>query len=168
MKIVLLVLMYLNLFNSGLPDYRKLLDDALYNKEAATVFYETLKTVKETDAPVLIGFRAMSEFMLCKHLLNPISRISHFNKGKELLGIALSRDENDPELLYFRLSTQSNTPALLGYKSNIDTDKLMLIHYLKTAADRPGDDKMLDRRIKAYLLINQYCSMQEKAIIRSL
>ncbi|WP_158799892.1 hypothetical protein [Pedobacter sp. L105] len=168
MKLILLLFVCLNPFNSDLSAYRKLLDGAVDNKEVANELYTRLKTVKESDTPVLVGFRAMSEFMICKHLFNPFNRISHFNKGKRLLEMAIKRDKNNPELLYFRLSTQSNIPSFLGYNSNIDTDKLALISYLKSAATHPDEDNVLNKRIKAYLLKNQYCSIAEKALIKTL
>ena len=168
MKLILLIFLCLNPFNSDLSTYRRLLDGAVDHKEIANEFYTRLKTVKESDEPVLIGFRAMSEFMLCKHLFNPIGKISHFNTGKTLLEMAIKRDKNNPELLYFRLSTQSNIPSFLGYNSNIEADKLVLINYLKLANSHPGEDKALNNRIKIYLLKNQYCSTAEKALLNTL
>jgi hypothetical protein len=165
MRLLLFLIIY-----SAYPDlaaYRKLLDDSLENKAAAKQFYEQMQQVKESDEPVLLGFRAMSELMLCKHLLNPMSKLSHFNRGRDLLESAIKRTPKDPELLFFRLSTQSNVPSILRYSRNINEDKLLLIGYLK-AGFQPGQDKALYKRIKDYLLINQHCSAKEKAMIKTL
>lgn len=165
MRLLLFLIIY-----SAYPDlaaYRKLLDDSLENKAAAKQFYEQMQQVKESDEPVLLGFRAMSELMLCKHLLNPMSKLSHFNRGRDLLESAIKRTPKDPELLFFRLSTQSNVPSILRYSRNINEDKLLLIGYLK-AGFHPGQDKALYKRIKDYLLINQHCSAKEKAMIKTL
>lgn len=163
----LLLLLFIYIVHPDLAAYRKQLDHSLEDKAAAKQFYEQMKNIKDTDEPVLTGFRAMSEFMLCKHLISPISKLSHFNRGRDLLEAAIKRNQKDPELLFFRLSTQSNVPSILGYSSNINEDKRSLIGYLKTGS-HPGQDKVLYKRIKDYLLINQHCSAEEKAMIKTL
>ena len=165
MKLLLLLMLSLNLLVTDLSAYRKLLDQSLDDEDASDRFYAQLKSVKESGEPILVGFKAMSEFMVCKHTVNPISQIKHFNKGRKLLESAIKRDRINPELLFFRLSTQSNIPSFLRYKMNITADKLALISYLKT---RDDSDKILYNRIKVYLLINQYCTAEEKAMIRKL
>jgi len=165
MKVLFFLFMGIQLLTTDLGVYRKLLDQSLRDEEVSDRFYERFKPVKENGEPILVGFKAMSEFMLCKHMVNPISQLSHFKKGRRLLESAIKRERNNPELLFFRLSTQSNIPSLLNYKMNITEDKLSLISYLKT---KEVDDKILYSRIKSYLLINQYCSAEEKAMIRKL
>jgi hypothetical protein len=168
MKSVLMFLICLNIASQDLSAYRKLLDGSLNSEKTAHQFYEQLKGVDENDTPVVLGFRAMSEFMMCKHLLNPFSRISHFNRGKKLLETAIKRDQTSPELLFFRFTTQCNVPSVLKYNSNIKSDKLNLIRYLKISAHQLYTDKELYKRIKNYLLINQYCTTEEKTMIKSL
>jgi hypothetical protein len=165
MKMLFLLLAGVNLLVADLGTYRQMLDKSLQDSAASDRFYEQFKPVKENGEPILVGFKAMSEFMLCKHMVNPISQLSHFKKGRKLLESAISRERANPELLFFRLSTQSNIPSLLNYKMNINQDKLALISYLK---QRDSADKVLHSRIKAYLLTNQYCSAEEKAMIRKL
>lgn len=166
MKLMLLLLIAINLSLTDLPAYRKLLDQSLEDEDASDRFYEQFKSVKEDREPVMVGFRAMSEFMLCKHKLNPLSKLSHFKKGRKLLEGAIKREPVNPELLFFRLSTQSNIPGFLGYKMNINKDKLVLLKYVKGGLSG-ADDKALYNRIKAYLLTNQYCSVEEKAMIKN-
>jgi len=168
MKAVLLLFVWLNIGNPDLSAYRKLLDGSFVSEKVAGQFYEQLKNVGEDDTPVLLGFRAMSEFMMSKHLVNPFSRISHFNRGRRLLERAIEKDHTSAELLFFRLATQSNAPSLLRYSSNISIDKLSLIRYLKADATQPHADKELHKRIKHYLLINQYCTTEEKTLIKTL
>jgi hypothetical protein len=167
MRLMLFLLVYLNAVHTDLSVYRKLMDASLEDKTQAQRFYDQLKTVKETDDPVLLGFRAMSEFMLCKHLFNPVSKLSHFKKGRNMLEMAIKRAHTSPELLFFRLSTQSNVPSILGYSDHIMADKSALISYLQ-AGVRSEQDKALYKRVKDYLLINKYCSAEEKAVIKKL
>ena len=170
MKLILTIFIFFS-WSAHHPDlqvYRKLLDQSVANKDTANLFYAKLKNVTADSDPALLGFKAMSEFMLCKHLFNPVSRISHFNKGKSLLEKAIQRNSTDPELLYFRLSTQSNIPAMLRYNSNIKADKQFLLAYLKKGAGSDLEDDPVYQRIRSYLLINQYCTVQEKELIKNL
>jgi hypothetical protein len=165
MRVLLLLLISMSVSNADLVAYRKTLDQSLDSKKVANAFYEQFKTVKVNDEPVMIGFRAMSEFMLCKHLINPMSRLSHFNKGRDLLEGAIKRDSS-AELIFFRLITQSTVPSLLNYSDDIQKDKLSLINYLKHAEG--VKDKDLINRIKTYLLVNKYTTAAEKALIKKL
>lgn len=168
MRLVLLLLVLFPLTGQDLIANRILLAQSVEDEKAADRLYAQFKAVKDDAEPVLVGFKAMSEFMRCKHLFNPITRIGHFNKGKKLLEAAIQRDHLNPELLYFRFSTQSNIPALLKYKMNIEGDKRNLISYLKTGNHKSDQDHDLYLRIKAYLLVNEYCSAEEKAMIKTL
>ncbi len=168
MKGALLLLLF---FNFALPDLntcRDMLDHAVDDKAQALKFYKRLKVVDDGEQPVMVGFRAMSEFLMCKHLLNPFSRLSHFNKGKALLERAVKEDEGNVELLFFRLCTQTNVPAVLNYNSNIEGDKQALISYLLKHNQKVQPDPVLYKRIKTYLLMNKYCSVAEKAKIKML
>lgn len=167
MKLMLLFFITISLVGTDLSAYRKMLDQSLEDEDAADRFYAQFKSVKEDREPVMVGFRAMSEFMLCKHLLNPFSKLNHFNRGRKLLETAVKRDKLDPELLFFRLSTQSNIPPMLRYNININDDKLLLLKYVKGGLSAAADQALYNR-IKAYLLINQYCSPEEKAMIKNL
>jgi hypothetical protein len=168
MRLIMMLLLSLYVSAPDLNACRKLLDHSLADEKTANRFYEQLKGVKENDAPVMVGFRAMSEFMICKHLVNPISRLSHFNRGKKLLESAIKRDHHSAELLFFRLSTQSNVPSVLRYNTDISADKQSLISYLKSDLNKPNTDKELHKRIKSYLLVNPFCSAEEKNLIKTL
>jgi len=165
---LLVLLIFLNMNGPDLSAYRKLMDYSVNDNQAADRFYDKLKNVKDSDAAILIGFRAMSEFMQSKHLINPISRLKHFNRGRKLLENALQKDKNSPELLLFRLITQSNVPSILNYSGNIPADKSVLITYLKRVAAHSDGDPDLHKRIRNYLLGNPYCSAEEKSMIKAL
>lgn len=166
-----MTLLFFLLFNFVMPDLtacREMLDQSVENKSMALKFYKRMKAVDEEGQPLMVGFRAMSEFLMCKHLLNPFSRLSHFNKGRTLLESAIQKDAANPELLFFRLCTQTNVPAVLNYNSKIESDKHSLINYLMKSNKKNEADTVLFKRIKTYLLMNKYCTVAEKAKIRTL
>lgn len=168
MKTCLLIFLTFMFVDADIANCRRMMDLSVDDKRNAGKFYKQMKAVKESDEPIMVGFKGMAEILMCKHVLNPFTRLSHFNKGKEFLEMAIKRSANNPELLFFRLSTQTNVPSLLKYNENINHDKEMLIGYLVKNKDLVKPDSALYKRIKNYLLINKYCSAQEKALIRTL
>lgn len=155
--------------NSGtvnLVSLRQQLDGAANNKALAEKFNDQFKNVSENSMPILLGFKAISEMVLCKHVVSPISKLSHFRKGKRLLEAAIAASPENPELCFFRFTTQSNVPALLNYSSDIQADKRVLINALKTGAIKADPD--LFKRIKSYMLTSKYCTSQEITLLKSL
>ena len=147
---------------------RKLLNESPKSKKAAELLFEQTKNFNNTNAPLLLGFKAMSELMLCNYTLNVFSKLNHFNTGKRLLEEAIKKDEKSVELIYFRFTTQTNVPALLAYSDKIVTDKLFLINYLKDNSSVSNKDVDLYNRIKSYLLSTTACTKNEKEEIKKI
>ncbi|MCD0489639.1 hypothetical protein LPB86_15460 [Pedobacter sp. MC2016-14] len=127
--------------------YRKLMEQSVEDSKVATQFYEKLKTVKDDGLPVVMGFKAMSEFLMCKHLVNPLSRLSHFKNGRKLLEEAIAKSEDNPELIFFRYTTQLNCPSILNYNGNLASDKAFLLQWL----NKNASDEDLYKRIKTFM-----------------
>lgn len=156
-------------FTSGALDLislRRQLDQAANSRAQAENFNNQFRNISEKSSAILIGYKAISEMMLCKHLSNPISKLSHFRKGRRLLEIAIIAAPTNPELRFFRFTTQSNIPSLLNYSSDLDVDKALLINYLRTSGTNTDPD--LFNRIKNYLLSSKFCSAKEIKLIKSL
>jgi hypothetical protein len=151
----------------NLVDLRLQLDQAANNKVKAQQFNDRFKQVTEAGQPVLVGFKAISELILCKHVFSPISKLSHFRKGRGLLEKAIAASPKNPELSYFRYTTQSNVPALLNYSGNIYQDKGVLINYLKSSGSKAADPDLYNR-IRSYMLGSKYCTAEELKLIKTL
>ncbi len=147
---------------------RKLLNESSKNQKTAQLFYEQTKNFKQSGEPILVGFKAMSEFMLCNHTSNLFSKYNHFNEGKKLLETAINQDLKNTELVYFRFITQTNVPILLGYSSKISEDKKFLLNYLKDNFSNANKDVDLYNQIKNYLLQCDACSLAEKENLKKL
>lgn len=90
------------------------------------------------------GYRAM----WAKHILNPISKLNTFNKGKKDIEAAILADPSNIELRFVRLSVQKNCPSFLGYNSHIQIDtKLLTTH--KHTIKSPMLSNMIDNILKA-------------------
>ena len=147
---------------------RRLLNESPKNEKTAEFFFEQTKNFNETNGALLLGFKAMSEFMLCNHVSNVFSKLSHFNTGKRLLEEVIKKDSKNVELIYFRFTVQTNVPALLAYSAKIKEDKQFLINYLKDNFSNANKDVDLYSRIKLYLLQCDACSQAEKENIKNL
>ena len=129
---------------------RRLLNESPKNEKTAEFFFEQTKNFNETNGALLLGFKAMSEFMLCNHVSNVFSKLSHFNTGKRLLEEVIKKDSKNVELIYIRFTVQTNVPALLAYSgkkgSNIGLRLVAMRRGLKLTNHglfRRSDGKML-------------------------
>jgi hypothetical protein len=147
---------------------RKLLNESPKNERAAELFFEQTKNFNETNGPLMLGFKAMSEFMLCNHVSNVFSKLNHFNAGKKTLENAIKKEQKNTELIYFRFTIQTNVPSLLNYAGKIKDDKQFLINYLKDNFSSANKDVDLYKRIKSYLLQCDACNQIEKESIKNL
>jgi len=147
---------------------RKLLSESNSDKNSANLLYHQTKNYDEKDTPLLLGFRAMGEFMQCNFTGNAVSKYSHFYAGKKLLETAISKASETPELIYFRLITQTSAPSFLGYTSHIAEDKTALINFLETYNKVKNEDPSLFSTIKNYLLKSKVCTATQKEKIEQL
>lgn len=167
---ILFIVLGLNFISvdTDLVALRKQLDVAANDSKAADKLNARLKGLDEQKAaPVMIAFKAISELILAKHAFNPMSKVSHFKKGKRMLEAAVARDPKNPEVIFFRYTTQVNVPAMLNYSSNVKEDRQLLINYLKVDAKAPKDVD-LHKRIKKYLLTDKPGTKAETDMLKNL
>ncbi len=154
--------------DTDLVELRKQLDLAANDSKVADKFSARFKTIDENKAsPMMVGFKAISELILAKHAFNPMSKISHFKKGKRILGTAIARDPKNPQIIFFRYTTQVNVPSMLNYSSNVKEDRQLLINYLKGDAKVPKDVDLY-KRIKKYLLTEKPGTKAETEMLKNL
>jgi hypothetical protein len=138
--------------------YRQLLQQSESNAAVAKIFYEKLKNLS-AEKPLVAGYKAMSAFMMSKHLSNPVTKLSYFNTGKAGLEAAIKTDPAAIELLYLRFTVQCNVPGFLNYNSNLAGDKQKIMAYLK---NKNGNDEDLYERVYAFMLASKQVSASEK------
>ena len=134
--------------------------DLYYKASASKEAAETFKSVVESiQAPneCIKGYIAAANMIEAKHLFNPATKLSCFNKGKTLLDNAIKNEPNNIELRFLRLGIQTNAPSFLGYSGQIQTDKsLILLQYVSQT------DLDLKKRIKEFMMQSSICTEQEK------
>ena len=152
-------------FSPDLQYYRQLMERSQKSSQSARTFYEHTRQIQNTGHPTLLGYKAMSELMMCNHVSGPFNKLGYFNRGKKMLELAIEKDGNNAELRFMRFCVQDNVPAILNYSGELDADKEFLIRYLKKAGAK---DEALHQQIRAYLQNHQLCSSDEKQTIKNL
>jgi hypothetical protein len=113
--------------------------------------FSAYMNLQKINTPLLSGYKAMSYMMLCKHGINPITKLSNFNKGKALLEKAIVEEPNNIELIFFRYITQRKVPLLLNYSSNKEEDKKKLTTYLLQQETNNTTNNTLYKIIKKFI-----------------
>src|SRR6056297_732922 len=89
----------------------------------------------DDDKPVFKGYYGAAHMMMAKHVINPFSKMSHFNKGKKVYSEVIEAAPENIELRFLRFAVQSETPRFLNYKENLEEDKNFLLSHIKEVQD---------------------------------
>lgn len=81
------------------------------------------KLSANTDDALHVAYLGAFQAIWAKHIINPVSKLSTFKKGKKNIEAAVKSKPEDVEIRFVRLSVQLNCPSFLGYSSKIDEDK---------------------------------------------
>lgn len=95
-------------------------EKAVSDKKICQAMIEKLST--DTDA-LHMAYLGAFQAIWAKHIINPISKLSTFKKGKKNIELAVKSKPDDVEIRFVRLSVQLNCPSFLGYSSHINEDK---------------------------------------------
>lgn len=146
--------------NSPEPDLdlvRTLFVAAATEKKSADELVKMLSKVNDASSPVLISYKGVSQMMMAKYGINPISKMSNFRKGKKLIELAAEKAPGNLEVRYLRFAIQTQLPGFLNYDDSIKEDKNFLLSRVKTL-----NDKKLQKSIIDFLRQSKYCSVEEK------
>lgn len=158
MKFLLIVLLLLPLPQKNeLSGIRSLYKVAAEKESAARKLLQ-LTEDRSVEHPVYFGYKGAGHMMMAKHVINPISKMSHFNKGKKIFTAAIEKSPSNLELRFLRFAVQSEAPAFLGYKENIEEDKSLLLNGVMNI-----EDDQLQKMISDYLITSEEVSEVEKA-----
>jgi hypothetical protein len=150
--------------DSPLKTIRVLYYQASESKAFAESFSKLMEKIDEGNA-LLLGYKGMSDLMICHHSYNPYIKLKLFGKGKDKLDRAVNAASNNAELRFLRYSVQYSIPAILAYKSNMKEDKKILLDYLALAENKKADEDLF-KRVKEFMLDCKDCTELEKAKIK--
>ena len=150
--------------SAELPDIntvRTLYQKAPTDEKACRQLIEILKPYNENSNPLLYGYRASATMMMANHVFNPFSKLSYFNKGKNMMEKAIAAASKNVELRFLRFAAQTKIPSFLGYKEAIKEDKKFLLSALTQV-----NDTGLKKIMVAFLKESDYVTEKEKNNIR--
>ena len=164
---IFIPLLFMGKSSANLVAYRKMMDAAVESSVVAEKIYGEFKAFDETGQSVLVGYRGISEMLMCKHVFNPVKKIAYFRRGKAFLENAIKSSPGEPELIFLRYTTQVNLPSIMNYSANLDDDKGILIAYLQKGISG-NTDQDLYGRIKNYMEQSRTLTAYERSIIKNL
>lgn len=106
-----------NILNDARANYNKLASDRFLCEK---MIFELEKTKNNSAAH--LAYLGGAQTVWANHVVNPISKLNTFNKGKKNIESAIAKEPENVELRFIRLSIQKNAPSFLGYKSNVKED----------------------------------------------
>ncbi len=159
-----IVCLFLNIsftFGTEIIEVRKMYYDAATKKDASELFLTSMKNIKVESNPLLLCYRGMAYMIGAKYSFNPYTKLSYFNKGKEMLEKAVKAEPENVEIRFMRYCIQTNAPFFLNYSSNADVDKTIILKSWATI-----NDIDLKLKIKNYMLQSASCTQIEKSVFK--
>lgn len=144
------------------PDVRVLFQKAATEEKSCKMLIDLLQGYNKDNNPVLAGYRACATMMMANYNFNPISKLSNFIKGRNLLEKSIEVQKQNVELRFLRFTIQTNIPSFLGYKSSIQEDKNILINSVAGL-----QDLQLKQWVTSYLKKSSYLTPAEKQNLKS-
>lgn len=120
----------------GIEDVRVLFHKAESSQKVCVELIELLEPYNEKNNALFLGYRAIATMLMAKHLINPLSKLSYFKKGKLMLEKAIEFDQKNVELRFLRYTIQTNVPSFLNYNEDKERDKLFLLQSLNSLNDQ--------------------------------
>lgn len=108
-------------------EVRALYKEAANNENSCEKLIE-ISAGSAKESSLILGYKASGMLLMAKHVFNPISKMTYFKKGKQMLEKAIGSDKNDIELRFLRFTAQTNMPFFLGYAGSIESDKEFILH----------------------------------------
>lgn len=117
-----------------MKEVRALYKEAANNENACEKLIE-ISDGSANESSLILGYKASGMLLMAKHVFNPLSKMTYFKKGKQMLEKAITSDKNDIELRFLRFTAQTNMPFFLGYSGNIESDKEFILYSLSKIKD---------------------------------
>ncbi|MEO6683303.1 MAG: hypothetical protein ABIN48_10835 [Ginsengibacter sp.] len=148
-------------YTATLSQVRNLYIEANKSEKTCKELISLLEPFDATNNPLYYGYKAGATMIMAKHSVNPISKLSWFNKGKKMLETAIQADNKDVELRCLRFGIQSNIPSFLSYKQHLSLDKKFIIKSYPQVKD-----EVLRKNIVTFLTKWGQLSSEEKQLLK--
>ena len=159
--VAIMILMQVKQVNGlTITEVRNWYQQAEQKEKACKEMITMLKDYNEKNHPLYAGYKGCATMMMAKHVINPVSKLSWFIKGRNLLEASLDNEPLNIELRFLRFANQTNIPSFLGYHSDIEKDKNFLLKSLPQVTDAS-----LKKKIIAFMQQSKYVGKNEKKLL---
>ena len=131
MKLNIIAFLFFGLvaFGQSLNELRSNYTKAVNDKSVCEQMIKQLENNHKT--PLYQAYLGAYQTIWANHVINPISKLNTFKKGKNNLENAIQLDQNLVEIRFLRYSIQKNAPQFLGYSKQLKEDETFLRNHLK-------------------------------------
>ncbi|HZG01247.1 MAG TPA: hypothetical protein VEY71_09600 [Chitinophagales bacterium] len=162
MMIVLFILsMQLNPTDTGLVALRAAYYNAAQKNISTNAFAKKVEAAEIKSDALLLAYKSMALMFDARDSYNPYTKMSSFNKGKDLLESAVKKDPASVEVRFLRFCVQSNAPFFLGYSGNIADDKAVIFNNWASL-----EDADLKQKIKQFMHATDAATATEKQLLQ--
>lgn len=109
-------------------------------------FSNYLNENESNNNEVIMGYKAVINFLWADHYFNPIKKWNSFKKGKYELEKLIDIYPENIELRFLRITIQDGLPAFLDYSSDRETDRYFISQHINDL-----NDPDLKKRVSDYL-----------------
>ena len=131
--------MYFNMadlaIEPSISEIRLQFHNSTSNEKTCKGLIAQLNPYNEKNNALLFGYRGGATMIMAKYVFNPFSKLSYFNKGRDMIEKAIQHDKNNVELRFLRYTIQTNVPAFLGYNDHKKSDRLFLSESIPSIKD---------------------------------
>lgn len=126
---------------SGVPSdlntdtVRRSFSEACLNADKRAAFHSLMKA-HEPSQPLLTAYKGASLCMMAEQVMNPYSKWSYFQEGRDLIERAVKADPRDAEVRYIRFVIQWNTPDFIGYHDDMTADRRLIEAAIQKASHK--------------------------------
>lgn len=121
------------LFSQNLDLYRKNYVSAVSDKKVCEAMIKDLKDHQHID--IYRAYLGAYQTIWANHVINPISKLNTFKKGKNNLELSIKNSPHNIEIKFLRYTIQKKAPKFLGYYENINNDRLFILSNKRTVTD---------------------------------
>lgn len=126
---ILLLICLQNVLGNNHIGWRELFINSTKDESIANEFFKSTHNVNNNSA-ITLGYKAVSEFIMCNYTSNVYKKWSYFKNAKQLLETAIKNDPKNIELIFLRYSIQKKLPSFLGYNENLQNDENQIATFL--------------------------------------
>ncbi len=165
--IIGLLLLTVGVKADTLGDIQRIRKDMMRAIASESVNDSLFKVMHKTEIknPVLLAYRGITEALCAKHSWNPYIKVKYLFVSQSTFEKAIALDPDNMEIRFLRFSIEHNCPKLPMFRTNIETDKLVIVQQIANKSYNKADIVFV-KGIMNYLLLSKRCTQSEALVLK--